>query len=75
MSLEGYVKLPTGERLARVEEQVNELRAKVDSMDDKLDDLLALRYKGAGAFWLAAGLIGAGIIGAIGQFLHYIGVR
>jgi chromosome segregation ATPase len=64
-----------GERLARVEEQVNELRDKVDSMEAKLDDLLALRYKGAGAFWLAAALLGTGIIGAIGQFLHYVGLR
>lgn len=63
-----------GERLARLEEQVNELRHKVDSMETKLDALLALRYKGAGAFWLAATLVGTGIIGAVAQFLHYIGV-
>lgn len=39
------------ERLVRVEEQVQELKAKVDSMDRKLDDLLALRNKGAGILW------------------------
>lgn len=66
---------PYGERLVRVEEQVNELRDKVDSMEGKLDELLALRYKGAGAFWLAAALLGTGIIGSITQILHYIGIR
>lgn len=64
-----------GERLVRVEEQVNDLRDKVDSMEGKLDELLALRYKGAGAFWLAAALLGTGIIGSIAQILHFIGVR
>jgi chromosome segregation ATPase len=63
-----------GERLARVEEQVNELRDKVDSMERKLDELLALRYKGAGAFWLAAALVGTGIIGAVAQLFHYLGI-
>jgi hypothetical protein len=60
------------ERLARLEEQVSELRNRVDSMDAKLDELLALRYKGAGAFWLAAALIGTGIVGSITQFFHYL---
>lgn len=61
-----------GERLARVEEQVNELRDKVDSMEGKIDELLALRYKGAGAFWLAAMLLGTGIVGAVSQLLHVL---
>lgn len=63
------------ERLARVEEQVNELRTKVDSMEEKLDQLLELRAKGAGAFWLAAALLGTGIVGCVVQFLHYIGIK
>ena len=48
------------ERLTRVEEQVNELRNKVDSLDAKMDELLALKYKGAGVFWLMTILFGAG---------------
>jgi hypothetical protein len=63
------------ERMARVEEQVNELRVKVDVLESKIDQLLVLKYKGAGAFWLASALVGTGIIGAIVQFLHYIGVK
>lgn len=62
----------TVERLARVEERVKQLSDEVDglkvdvrAMNQKLDDLLALRYKGAGAFWLASSLIGTGIVGAL----------
>lgn len=63
------------ERIARVETQVEELRGKVDTMNDKLDALLALRYKGAGAFWLAATLIGTGMVSVGAQLLHYIGIK
>lgn len=48
------------ERLARVEEQVNELRKDVDKISLKLDELLALKYKGAGIFWLMTILFGSG---------------
>jgi hypothetical protein len=64
-----------GERIAALEVEVTELRRSVDSMDKKLDELLAIRWKGAGAFWLAAGLLGTGIVGMLTQFLHYIGAR
>lgn len=60
------------ERLTRVEEQVNSLKDDVKEMNAKLDDLLILRWKGQGAFWLAAMLIGTGIVGAISQLLHYL---
>lgn len=68
----GRMNILQGERLVRVEEQVNELRDKVDSLEKKIDELLILRYKGAGAFWLASALIGTGIIGAVTQLLHFI---
>jgi hypothetical protein len=64
-----------GERMVRVEEQVIELREKADRMEAKLDELLALRNKGLGAFWLATSLMGTGIIGAVIAFLRYIGVK
>jgi hypothetical protein len=32
-------------------------------MDKKLDELLTLRSKGVGVFWLASGLVGTGIFG------------
>lgn len=62
------------ERLARVEEQVNELRVKVDRIEEKLDDLIALKYKGAGIFWLASALFGTGIVSAFIEMIHYFGV-
>lgn len=68
-----------GERIATLEEQVKNLARKVNhlettisSMDSKLDALLALRYKGIGAFWLASTLIGTGIVGLGLQLLNWI---
>lgn len=60
------------ERLARVEERVNALESKVDDMNSKLDELLAIRYKGVGAFWLASTLIGTGLMGAFYQFFSWV---
>lgn len=42
-----------------IEVRQDELNATVASMDAKLDELLALKNKGMGAFWLASILIGA----------------
>lgn len=53
------------ERLARLEERVNALEGKVDSMNDKLDELLAIKNRGLGAFWLASTLFGTSIIGGL----------
>lgn len=63
------------ERIARVEEQVIELKTKVDRLEGKIDELLALKYKGAGAFWLASALIGTGIVGFVTQVFHFFGGR
>lgn len=53
------------ERLAVLETQMKDLKDRVESMDAKLDDLLTLRHKGVGAFWLASMLFGTGIAGAL----------
>lgn len=55
----------TPERLATIETKQKAMEKTIDSMDAKLDDLLALRHKGAGAFMLASALFGTGIIGGI----------
>lgn len=59
-----------GERIAALEVEVAYLRAEIAEMktetvgvNRKLDDLLALRDKGFGAFWLASALFGGGIFG------------
>lgn len=72
-----------GERIARMEVEVQELKKafhehkeetnrRLDSVDGKLDELLALRNKGAGVVWLVSGLIGTGIIGACFQLFNYL---
>jgi hypothetical protein len=60
------------ERITAVEVRLLAVEKTVEGMDKKLDDLLALRYKGQGAFWLAAMLLGTGIVGAISQLIHYL---
>lgn len=59
------------ERIAMMEVEVRELKEQVKAMDQKLDDLLALRYKGAGAFWLMSALLGTSIVGAFTQLLEW----
>lgn len=63
------------ERLTRVEEQVNSLKDAIKDMEGKLDSLLELRWKGAGAFWLAATLLGTGIVGILVKVFHIFGAR
>jgi len=60
-----------GERIARVEERVENLEKTMHRVEDKLDELLAIRYKGAGAFWLASILFGTSIMGAFFTFMNW----
>lgn len=71
------------ERLVSVEVEVRELKKafeehKAETKDNfseinnKLDDLLALRNKGAGVFWVASGLLGTGIITMFWQFVQWL---
>lgn len=46
------------ERLAVLEERSLGDRAKLNEIDRKLGDLIGLRDKGMGAFWLASALLG-----------------
>lgn len=57
-----------GERIARLEEQVSnltedvrELKAEVKLMNEQLHELLQLKHKGMGAFWLVSIVIGSAI--------------
>jgi len=56
------------ERLAIVETKLERLQ----DIEDKLDDLIALRNKGTGAFLLASALLGTGIIGTIVQIIEWM---
>ena len=69
---------PEIERLVRLEilmegvlqEQVNASRDRQRHIE-KLDELLALRHKGVGAFWLASALLGASFIGLVKLIWSY----
>jgi hypothetical protein len=63
--------LTQAERIAMLETQVVNLSDNVTSMNNKLDDLLALRNKGAGAFWLATILCGTTMVGVVGWLFNY----
>lgn len=56
---------PQAERIAALEVEVAALQKSISSMDTKLDELLALRNKGAGAFWALTLISGTGLATAI----------
>lgn len=64
-----------GERIARLEEKVNELDSKMQRIEDKLDSLLELKNKGAGAFWLVSLVVGSGIIGILLESVRWLSGR
>lgn len=61
-----------GERIASLETMVSIMRQDQVETNQKLDELLALRYKGVGAFWLASALLGTGIVGSLLTFLTWL---
>lgn len=60
------------ERIIALEVRVSEMQKQQQQINDKLDELLALRNKGIGAFWLSSGLLGTGIVGFIVQLIEWI---
>lgn len=59
------------ERITALEVRVSDLLKCQQEISDKLDELLAMRNKGIGAFWLASTLLGTGIVGFIVQFIDW----
>lgn len=53
-------------------EESHKTNIKLDHTNTKLDELLNLRSKGVGAFWLASALTGTGIIGFSLQLLDWL---
>lgn len=56
------------ERIVRMETKLAQLEKTVDSINSKMDDLLALRQKGVGVFWLASILFGT----SLAAFITYV---
>lgn len=68
-------RMPTEpERIAALETEVRLLTETVEKLTTSVNDLIGLRNKGAGAFWLATSLAGAGAISIFLQVLHWFGV-
>jgi hypothetical protein len=74
------------ERLARMEVEVSELKKSFEehkadtkeefaSINKKLDDVLSLRNKGAGVFWVFSLVFGSAGVAGFVQLLHYLGIK
>lgn len=59
------------ERIAQLEVRMLDVQSQQIQINNKLDDLLALRNRGIGAFWLASTLLGTGIVGLIVQLTSW----
>ena len=59
------------ERIAAMEVRLKTLEETVSNMDKKLDDLLALKYKGQGMFLLASAIFGTSIVGTLYTFFSW----
>lgn len=59
------------ERVKALEVHQAEQRGMHTEMNEKLDELLALKHKGLGAFWLASIIIGAAFTAALSLFSNF----
>lgn len=59
------------ERIAALETQVALMLHQQEAMAGDIKELLALRYKGAGAFWLATSLFGISLAGLVTMVLQW----
>jgi hypothetical protein len=53
------------ERITALETELSYIRNELRASNQKLDELLALRNKGAGAFMLASALFGTSLMGVV----------
>lgn len=60
------------ERITALEVQVAHLVTELQKTNEQLAALLALRNKGAGAFWLASMLFGTSLVGLVTTFIHWM---
>lgn len=59
-------------RLAVLEHRINAIDNEIKTVNTKLDELLQLRSKGMGAFWLASLLVGTGIFGFFVTMMNWM---
>ena len=63
------------ERLTRLETEMEQHKTQTREINRKLDELLSLRSKGVGAFWLASALTGTGILGLVAGMIDFFRVH
>ena len=59
-------------RIARLEERVDLLIDRFDKRDEKIDQLLELKNKGLGAFWLVSLIFGSSLIAALTAVISWV---
>lgn len=59
-------------RIATLETEMVHLKKSNEEIKVKLDQLLELRSKGVGAFWLASLLLGTSIVGTLVTFIDWV---
>lgn len=59
------------ERITLLEYKLELQGNALSEIDRKLDELMALRQKGLGAFWLASSILGTGIVGAVALLVNW----
>ena len=53
------------QRVAQMEKSIETTKTSITHMDGKLDQLLELKAKGMGAFWLVSLIFGSGVLASI----------
>ena len=59
-------------RLAKVEQRVDLLIEAFEKRDEKIDQLLELKNKGLGAFWLVTLIFGSSLIAGVASLVNWI---
>lgn len=60
-----------GERIATLEAKEKAIEQRLTDIDKKLDDIISLKNKGLGAFWLASALVGTGIAAFVANLIDW----
>lgn len=60
------------ERIASLETSFLEMKSELKTANEKLDELLALRNKGAGVFWFVSVIFTGGILGIGSLIIDWI---
>jgi hypothetical protein len=65
-----YTKLE--ERVTALEVTQEHLVTETKEMNRKLDELIGLKHRGMGAFWLATALVGTGLVSFFNQLIDWV---